>query len=58
MPSPSKQLADRILARLVKEKLISSDSVPSLSPKLASGQLRQDDWRLPIELATEKEPRK
>ncbi len=52
---PSEELARRIVERLVQEQLISDSAARDLQPKLETGKLRGEDWRLPIELGTEKE---
>ncbi len=57
MEKPRGQLATKIVDRLVKEKLISPASGKKMLPKLADGQLRPEDWRLPIELGAEKKSR-
>lgn len=54
MQTPSEQLAEKIMTRLVSEKLIAPDQAKSMLPKLATGKLRSQDWRLPIEIALEK----
>jgi hypothetical protein len=54
MESPSARLAKRILERLVAANLLLSDQVEKLRPKLESGQLTLEDWRLAIEIAMEK----
>lgn len=51
METPSKQLADRIMDRLIAEGLMSSDDRKKLLTKLADGKLKQEDWRLAVELA-------
>lgn len=55
--TPSQELAQQIVARLVDEQLISVESARSLLPKLAAGKLRGEDWRLPIELDGHKDAR-
>jgi hypothetical protein len=54
MEKPGEQLATKIVDRLVKEKLISPVSGKKMLPKLANGQLRSGDWRLPIESGAER----
>lgn len=54
MEKPGELLAAKIVERLAKEKLISPASAKKMLPKLADGHLRAEDWRLPIELGTEK----
>lgn len=48
MESPSLQLADKILDRLVKEQLLSEEDKDKLRTKLAEGKLRAEDWRLAV----------
>lgn len=55
MKSPSLQLADKILDRLVKEHLLSEEDKAKLRTKLAEGKLRAEDWRLALELAQSRE---
>ena len=57
MDTPSQALAAKITERLVREGLITAEAAKRLQPKLAEGKLRPEDWRLPIELAGEKEPK-
>jgi hypothetical protein len=54
MEKPSHKLAGKIVTRLIKEKLISEQAGKKLLPKLAEGKLRAEDWRLPLEVGTEK----
>lgn len=53
MEKASEKLAAQIIARLAKEKLISSDTGEKMKQKLAEGKLRPEDWRLPLEVGTE-----
>lgn len=55
MDTPSQALATKITNRLVQEGLLSPDAAKKLSPKLADGKLRPEDWRLAIELAGKKD---
>ena len=55
MDTPSFRLAQRIIERLVQEKLVSSQDGKKMLPKLAEGKLRPEDWRLPIETSGAKE---
>jgi hypothetical protein len=57
MDTPSQALAAKITERLVREGLITAEAAKRLQPKLAEGNLRPEDWRLPIELAEAKEPK-
>lgn len=55
METPSLQLADRILERLVKENLLPASDKAKLREKLAEGKLKAEDWRLALELAQAKD---
>ena len=55
MESPSLQLADKILDRLVKEHLLSEGDKAKLRTKLAEGKLRAEDWRFALELGRGRE---
>ncbi|MGA2279621.1 MAG: hypothetical protein ABSG80_04895 [Verrucomicrobiota bacterium] len=55
MDTPSQKLANRIIERLVSEKLLDAEAGKKLSPKLAMGKLRPEDWRLPLETNEKKE---
>jgi hypothetical protein len=58
MESPSQQLANRIITRLVQENLLTEERGEGMLNKLAEGELNAEDWRLEIELSEEsdKEP--
>lgn len=58
MDTPSELLSAKIIERLIDEKLFSAQDGKKLSTKLAAGKLRPEDWRLPIEMAGEKEAKK
>ncbi len=55
MNTPSEKLAERIIERLIHEKLLTKQEGKKILPKLAEGKLRAEDWRLPIELSAPKE---
>ncbi len=57
MKTPSQELAEKILARLIAEKLILNQDVKQLLPKLAEGKLNAADWRLALEKAIARESR-
>ena len=57
MDTPSQKLSAKIIDRLVAEKLVSAEDGKKLVTKLAEGKLRAEDWRLPLELAEDKEAR-
>ncbi len=54
MDKPSDTLAKRITDRLVKEGLFTEVAAKKAQSTIASGKMSPEDWRLPIELATEK----
>jgi len=45
----SEQLAGRIIQRLIDEKLLSANDCKKLIPKMATGKVRPEDWRLAVE---------
>lgn len=47
----SEQLAGRIIERLIDEKLLSANDGKKLVPKMATGKVRSEDWRLAVEKA-------
>ena len=51
MDTPSQKLGARIVERLVSEKILDAEAAKKLLPKLETGKLRAEDWRLPIETA-------
>jgi hypothetical protein len=51
MNSPSERLAERILEKLIQEKLLSKQEAKKLLPKLADGKVRPEDWRLAVEIS-------
>lgn len=51
MASPSEILASQIAERLVKEGLLSEAESKKLLPKLRTGKVKSEDWRLAIELS-------
>jgi hypothetical protein len=55
MDTPSQALAAKITERLVRESLITSEAGKRLQPKLSEGKLKEEDWRLAVELAQKKE---
>jgi len=52
--NPSQQLAALLVDRLIKEGLLRGEKRDQLAEKIASGKMREDDWRLEIDLAIEK----
>lgn len=53
--TPSEALARRIADRLVQAQLISPRAAGALARQLATGKMRAEDWRLPIELGAKKD---
>lgn len=45
----SEQLAGKIIQRLIDEKLLSANDGKKLLPKMATGKVRSEDWRLAVE---------
>ncbi len=58
MNTPAQTLAAKITERLVREGLITADAAKAMTPKLADGKLRSEDWQLPVELAGQKKDAK
>lgn len=50
--TPSQLLAQRLAEKLATKGLARQDSQLKLVEKIASGNMKGDDWRLEIELAT------
>lgn len=51
MPTPSEELGERIVERLVAEGLLTSDQKERILPGLANGSMKPEDWRLAVELS-------
>ncbi len=51
MDTPSRKLAEKILERLVHEKVLTEQEGKKILPKLAEGTLRSEDWRLAVEIS-------
>ena len=51
--SPALALAKRIAGRLKREKLLVPDRFDRFTDSLASGKLKEGDWRLALELVLE-----
>ena len=47
--SPAMSLAKRIVARLEKEDLLDVTRVDKFADSLATGKLRESDWKLAVE---------
>lgn len=53
--APSALVAKNVTDRLVAEGLIRPDVAARLAEKLGAGTLRQDDWRVELDLAAGRE---
>jgi hypothetical protein len=53
--TPSQKLAQKIIERLIHEKLLTDQQGGKLLPKFFSGKLTQEDWQLAIELSAAQE---
>lgn len=53
MTSPTQQLAERVVRRLVEERLLTPGDAARLQSKLMDGKLRPEDWRVVLEKAAE-----
>jgi hypothetical protein len=49
MKTPSEKLAEKIIERLITEKIIATPEAMKLLPKLAEGKLGTEDWKAAIE---------
>jgi hypothetical protein len=54
MDSPSRLLSEKIIAKLIQEKLLTEQEGKKMLPKLAEGKLKPEDWLLPFEVSEEK----
>jgi hypothetical protein len=58
MKTPDEEVAIRILEELRKRGLLSDSGLTKLGPRLASGQLSAEDWRLAVEIDRSDKERK
>jgi hypothetical protein len=58
METPPQKLTTRILKRLIEAKLLRKEDARALTPKIADGTIRQEDWRLVLEKALDPKGRK
>jgi len=49
--SPTQQLAERVVQRLLAERLVTPEDAARLQSKLTDGKLRPEDWRVVLEHA-------
>jgi hypothetical protein len=54
MKAPSETLAHMILEKLVAESFIIQEDVEKLLPKISTGKIKAEDWRLAIEKGSHK----
>lgn len=55
METPSQRLAAKTLERLCAENLLTKEELKKLLPKFSEGRVKAEDWRLAIEVSSEKE---
>jgi hypothetical protein len=53
--SPTQQLTDRLIKRLIEAKLIRAESVSKISDNILAEKMTGSDWRMELELANGKE---
>ena len=53
--TPSEELAEIVSSALLGSGLILEKDAPYITPEIASGKLKAEDWRLLIEKALDKE---
>ncbi|MGB5070343.1 MAG: hypothetical protein WBO28_05255 [Flavobacteriales bacterium] len=49
--TPTEQLADRLRRRLLEEGLLKEDRMDAILPKIKSGKIKPEDWKMAIELS-------
>ncbi|MCA3561864.1 MAG: hypothetical protein IOC82_12630 [Aestuariivirga sp.] len=54
--TPSVRLAMRVIEELIAKGLLRESSRKTFLAKLASGKVKDEDWKLELELATPSEP--
>lgn len=54
MDSPSQDLAQRIVDKLVAENLVLAADAKAAQSKIADGRMSAEDWRLVVEKAIDK----
>lgn len=55
MASPSQKLAEKIVARLVEEGLLTPERGKRIQDSLPVGDVKAEDWKLDIELSCKNE---
>lgn len=55
METPSARLAQAVVERLVRERILAEGEAKRLLAKLADGTMRPEDWRLALENTLEKD---
>ena len=51
MESPSRELAQRIVRRLIEEEILTPERGDKIQSDLSEGSLKAEDWQLEIELS-------
>lgn len=51
MESPSRELAQRIVKRLIEEEILTPERGDKIQGDLSEGSLKAEDWKLEIELS-------
>lgn len=54
MDTPAHKLSEKIIERLVADKLLAAEAGKKLVAKIAEGKLRSEDWHVALDLATGK----
>jgi hypothetical protein len=52
--TPSEHLASEVADALIEAGLLRADKRDGIATKIATGQMKAEDWRLEIDLAVEK----
>lgn len=52
--TPSQQLAERAVDRLIEAKLVRAEKRASLLVKVATGDMKASDWKLELDIAEAK----
>ena len=55
MDKPSQKLSQKIIERLIQEKLLTQQQGKQILPKIEEGKIRTEDWKLAIELSIPEE---
>lgn len=55
MDTPSHRLSQKIIGRLIEEKILTQQQGKQILPKIIDGKIRSGDWKLAIELSMPEE---